>query len=269
MLNNGYLPTNAILAALMLAIMRVASAEEKDSIVTDRPDFVESSDVVGNGRFQAETGLLIERTRRDTYKTRAMSTPVLLRIGTGDAWELRVETDGRIIQHSDDMAQGTRVTERGYADVSLGAKWHVMDEHDSSPSIGLLAHIDIDSGSSSFRGNGWRPSLRMVAEWDLPAGLSLGVMPGLAMDKNQEGKRNWTGIFAAVLGKSLTDQTRAFVEIALPQIARARHGGNVATLDIGIAHLLSPRWQIDAALYKGLNRNTADLTATIGLSSKF
>ncbi|EGF32095.1 hypothetical protein IMCC9480_2968 [Oxalobacteraceae bacterium IMCC9480] len=254
---------------LLLAMMHVASAEEKDSIVTDRPDFVESSDVVGNGRFQAEMGLAIERTRRDANRTRTMSTPVLLRIGTGDAWELRVETDGRMVQHNDDVVQGTRQTERGWADVSIGTKWHVMDERDGSPSIGMLAHIDIDSGSSTLRGNGWRPSLRLVAEWDMPAGMSLGVMPGLALDKNPEGKRNWNGIFAAVLGKSLTEQTRAFVEIALPQIARARHGGTVATFDIGMAHLLSPRWQVDIAFYKGLNRNTADLTGTIGLSSKF
>jgi hypothetical protein len=132
-----------------------------------------------------------------------------------------------------------------------------------------LAHVDLDSGSTAFRGNDLRPSLRIVAEWNLPAGLSLGVMPGLSFDKDQNGNRNWNGIFATVLGKSLSEQTRVFVEIALPQIARSQHGGTVATLDIGMAYLLSPKWQIDTALYKGLNKNTADLTWTAGLSSKF
>ena len=260
---------NALFAGLLMALASTASAEEKDVIVTDRPDFVESSEVVGTGRFQAEVGIAIERTRRDTTKTHTMTTPVLLRIGTGATWELRVETDGRLVQHSDDLTQGTRTTDRGYADTSIGAKWHVVDGNGTSPSVGVLAHVDIDNGSAPFRGSGLRPSLRAVAEWDLPAGLSLGVMPGLTFDKDQNGKRSWNGIFATTLGKSLTEQTRVFTEIALPQIARAQHGGTVATLDFGIAHLLSPKWQIDMAFYKGLNKNTADLTWTAGLSSKF
>ncbi|MEB0134716.1 transporter [Actimicrobium sp. CCC2.4] len=260
---------NALFSGLLMMLASIAIAEEKDVIVTDRPDFVESSDVVGKGRFQAETGVALERTRRDTNKTRVMTTPILLRIGTGATWELRVETDGRIVQRTDDLTQGTRTTDRGYADTSIGAKWHVMDESGTSPSVGVLAHVDLDSGSAAFRGSGLRPSLRAVAEWDLPAGLSLGVMPGLTFDKDQNGERSWNGIFAAVLGKSLSEQTRVFVEIALPQIARSRHGGTVATLDVGMAYLLSPTWQIDTALYKGLNKNTANLTWTVGLSSKF
>jgi hypothetical protein len=262
-------PCNALFAGLLMMLAGAASAEEKELIVTDRPDFVESSDVVGKGRFQAETGVAIERTRRDTRRTRAIYTPVLLRMGTGAAWELRIETDGRVVQHTDDLIQDTRTTDRGYADTSVGTKWHVMDESGTSPSVGILAHVDLDNGSAAFRGNGLRPSLRVVAEWDLAAGLSLGVMPGLTFDKDQNGERSWNGIFAAVLGKSLSEQTRVFVEIALPQIARTRHGGTVATLDFGMAYLLSPTWQIDTALYKGLNKNTADLTWTVGLSSKF
>ncbi len=254
---------------VLLALFRVANAGESGNLVTDRPDFVESSDVVGDGRFGVEVGLAVERTRRDTFRARTMSTPVLLRMGIGQAWELRVETDGRVVQRLDDLTQGIRMTDLGYADVSIGAKWHVLDESATTPSVGVLAHIDLDSGSPIFRGNGLRPSLRLVAEWDLPAGMSLGVMPGAALNKSPDGTHNWSGIFAAVLGKSLSEQTRTFIEIALPRIARITHGGTLATIDTGITYLLSPAWQIDTALYKGLNRNTADLIWTVGLSSKF
>jgi hypothetical protein len=37
-----------------------------------------------------------ERDRRDNNKIRAMSPTILLRIRTGNTWELRLETDGRI-----------------------------------------------------------------------------------------------------------------------------------------------------------------------------
>jgi Putative MetA-pathway of phenol degradation len=246
-----------------------ASAEEKDVIVTDRPDFVESSDVVGRGRFQIETGIAIERNNAGGFRDRTFTTPTLLRIGTGEAWELRVETDGRTVVRTDDISAGTRSTLGGYSDFSLGVKWHVADAEGSRPSMGLLGHVDVDSGSTGFRGNGLRPSLRMAAEWDLPNDLSLGVMPGVMLDKTSTGKRFTSGIFGAVLGKSWNERFRTFVEISAPQIARTRNGGTLATFDVGAAYLLSDMWQLDGALYKGLNRNTADLAFGIGLSAKF
>jgi hypothetical protein len=257
------------LAGLLSVAGTMVHAEEKDAIVTDRPDFVESSDVVGNGRFQVETGIAVERNKADGRKDRTITTPTLLRIGTGAAWELRLETDGRTVLRTEDLATGASDTVRGYADVSIGVKWHAMDGNGASPSIGVLGHVDVDSGSSAFRGNGMRPSLRVVAEWDLPGEMSLGLMPGLVYDKTGDGKRFAAGIFGAVLGKAWNDRFRTFVEIAAPQIARARNGGTIATLDVGAAYLLSDRWQIDAALYRGLNRNTADLTLAAGLSAKF
>jgi hypothetical protein len=51
----------------------------------------------------------------------------------------------------------------------------------------VLAHADLPSGSRALRGEGVRPSLRVSAEWDLPADLSLGVMPGIAVDRNAQG----------------------------------------------------------------------------------
>ncbi len=260
---------NFALAGLLSLVASGVCAAENDEIVTDRPDFVESSDVVGQARFQVETGITVERNRVDGSKQRTITTPTLLRIGAGQAWELRLETDGRTVLRTEQSGTGATNTLRGYSDLSVGVKWHAMDGSGSAPSIGLLGHVDIDSGTAPFRGDGLRPSLRAVAEWDLPNDMSLGVMPGLVYDKNDEGKRFVGAIFGIVLGKAVTDRFRTFVEIAAPQIARAQDGGSVVTLDVGAAYLLSNRWQIDTALYRGLNKNTADLAWGIGLSAKF
>jgi hypothetical protein len=40
----------------------------------------------------------------------------------------------------------------------------------TSPSLGVLLHADLPSGSRELRGHGVRPSLRLAAEWDLPHG---------------------------------------------------------------------------------------------------
>ena len=259
----------ALLLSVVLPLAaHAAEPPEADKIVTDRPDFVESSDVVGKGRFQLETSVQLERNKEDGLRERGLSTPTLLRFGVAETLELRVETDGRLISRSEATADGSHRTERGYADTSLGLKWHARDEDGAMPSLGLLAHVDLDSGSAAFRGNGKRPSLRVVAEWDLPDDFALGVMPGLVRDRGDDGRRFTAAILGVVLGKEWSPRWRSFVEVAAPQITRARNGGNVVTLDVGGAYLLTPLCQIDSAIMRGLNRNTTDWSWTIGLSVK-
>lgn len=258
-----------MLPIAMATVLAGAARAEEEPIATDRPDFVESSDVVGKGRVQLETSLAWERDRQGGVKTRLSSTPTLLRVGVADDWELRLETDGRMRLRTD--AAGATTRERGWSDLSFGVKWHQRDgnEETGTPGLGWLVHLDADTGSGAFRGQGLRPSLRMVAEWEFAGGWSLGVMPGLFRDRDDAGRHFTGGILAAVLGKSLNDRTRAFVELSGEQIAPARHGGNVATLDTGIAFLLTHDVQLDLAMSRGLNRNAPDFAWTVGVSARF
>jgi hypothetical protein len=67
----------------------------------------------------------------------------MLRIGLGDTTELRVETDGRTVAH----AGGA--TTAGYADTSVGIKWHTADQDGAAPSLGWLLHADLPSASAA------------------------------------------------------------------------------------------------------------------------
>lgn len=256
-----------LLACLPALMAPAAWASENDEIVTDRPDFVESSNVVGKHHFQIETSFVGERNNANGVKDRSYTTPTLLRYGISDTLELRLETNGRIVQKTTSGAGS--VTARGYSDMSLGVKWHAADAEGGRPSIGWLLHADLDSGSASFRGDGVHPSLRVAAEWELPNELSLGVMPGIVYDRNAAGERFVGGMFGIVLGKAWNERLRSFVELALPQIARANNGGSLANVDFGAAYLLSNNWQIDTGLSRGLNKNTPDLAWTVGLSARF
>src|SRR5262245_3846378 len=79
--------------ALLVAATQAARAAD-DGIVTDRPDFVESSLTVGKYRFQIETSVNLERDDQDDVKFRTWTTPTLLRFGVSDNLELRLESDG-------------------------------------------------------------------------------------------------------------------------------------------------------------------------------
>ena len=258
----------AICALFPLLICIDAHAAENDKITTDRPDYVESSDVVGKDRFQVESSVSVERDRRDGVRYRTFATPILFRFGVSDTVELRLETDGYLVQRARSNATGASLTERGYADTSIGMKWHVLDEQGMAPSVAVLLHADLDTGSVAFRGDGVRPSLRVVAEWELPADYSLGIMPGVSVEKNALGQRFTSASFGVVLGKAFTERFRGFVELKVPQIARGRNGGSQVAIDTGVAYLLSNLMQIDTALTRGMNRNTADLAWTVGFSFK-
>lgn len=242
-----------------------SAARAEEAIATDRPDFVESSDVVGKGRFQLETSIAGDSSKIDGLKVRGLSTPTLLRFGVSENIELRLETDGRL------RVRAGGVTERGYADVSVGAKWHVQDGDEASgkPGIAWLFHADLATGSGPFRGQGTRPSVRLAAEWDLADGYGIGVMPGLYRDRNEQGRSFVGGILAVTLGKSFTDKLHGFVEVAGQQLASNKNGGSLVTFDTGLSYLISNDWQVDMAISRGLNKQSPDFQWTTGVSARF
>jgi hypothetical protein len=253
-------------ACLALAALTCGAAHAADEpIATDRPDFVESSDVVGKGRFQLETSIAGDRSTVDGVKVRTRSTPTLLRLGVSEDIELRIETDGRL------RATALGVSQSGWADTSVGLKWHVADGDEAKGTAGMawLLHADLPSGSRAFRGQGVRPSLRFVAEWEFAGGYNLGVMPGVYRERNDSGSSYVGGILAVTLAKSFTEDFRGFVELSGQQLTSKRNGGNVITADTGVAYLITKDLQVDAAITVGLNKQSPDFTWTTGVSVRF
>jgi hypothetical protein len=255
--------------ALLTATLACALAHAEDSIATDRPDFVESSDTVGHGRFQLETGLTQDRHAQDGITVRTLTTPTLFRYGIGETMELRLETDGWTRERTRDSIAGTSDTARGVSDLSFGIKWHVLDGKDSMPGVAWLLHVDTATGSRAFRGAGLRPSLRAAIEWDLPEEFSFGVMPGVYVGRNDAGKRYTGAIFAATLGKAWSPRWHSFVELAGQQLASRRNGGSVVTLDTGLAFVATPTLQFDIEVSRGLSDAAPDLESGVGVSLKF
>jgi hypothetical protein len=263
-------PKPMLLAVLALAAAsaapRSANAQSIDPIATDRPDFVESSRTVGAGRWQVESSVAFERDDEDGFRAEAFSTPTLLRIGLGDHWEARFETDGWIDARL--RGGGTRVSVDGAADIAVGLKYALPEPTGSGPAQAWLFHLDLPTGNSAFRGEGVRPSLRWVGEWSLTDAWSLGVMPGVILD--DDGEDDFlAGIFGVVVGRAWSPTFRSFAEVALPQIVGTDNGGTEAYLNLGSAWLLGSDAQLDAAVSAGLNQRSVDAAATVGFSVRW
>jgi len=264
------LQTSVFFVSLMCILSHTSAFAAEEAIATDRPDFVESAQVVGRGKLQFETGLSYEKNSLNGINSRSFSTPTLLRFGVADTWEFRVETDG-FMQNRQSDPLGASQTLRGFADTSLGIKWQMQDgdEAKGTPALAWLAHADLASGATNFRGQGVRPSLRLVAEWELPGDTSVGIMPGLMWNTNDEGKRYTMGIMAITVSTDLGKGWRGFVEVAGQQLTSKANGGNVVTFDTGVSYLINNDTQIDFAISKGISKAAANLQAGIGLSLRF
>lgn len=264
--------TVASLTALALCFAaRPATAADKDVIITDRPDFVDSSLSVGKGRFQFEAGVLFERKSADGVHEKTYTTPTLLRYGFADDWEWRLESDWWSQVGISDSASGVTTTERGFADLSPGVKWHLhdSDKEAGTPGVAIIAHAALPSGARAFRGHRVRPALKTVMEWELPQNFAIGMIPGIAYDTNEAGQRFVKGTMGAVLSKQWTEKFRTLVEVFWPSIASTRNGGTVVNYKFAMAYLITNTVQIDIGTYRGWGKSSPDLAMTVGLSMKF
>lgn len=266
-MNARFRAAAALAAACAFSPLAARAADEP--IASDRPDFVESSDVVGAGRVQIETGFSSERQKADGTRSRLSLTPTLLRLGFNEVLEFRVETDGFARSRVDDAGGSQR--ERGFSDGALGLKWHLQDGDEAAgkPGMAVLVSVDVDSGSRAFRGQGLRPALRGVAEWELPHDFSIGVMPGIALDRNDEGKRFAYGLLAVTLGKQFAPAWSGFVELAGQQLASQKNGGSVVTFDTGVTWLVNDSLQVDLSVMRGLTTESPDFQWGVGFSFRF
>lgn len=263
------------LAGLLFAALSALSAPAlaadgpDDAIEPDQPGLVESSSTVGKGRALLETGLGYQRDKSDGVRSRLWSTPTLLRFGFAEDWEFRVETDGYQRLRASDG--GGTVKASGWADTALGVKWHVQDGDGerNTPGLAWLLNVDMDSGSSAFRGHGLRPSLRLTSEWDLPHDWSAGLIGGLYRDSRDDGKHFVGGILGASLGWPIAESWKGYVEVAGDQLASKRNGGRSISAGTGVTWLVDRKLQLDASINRGLTKQTADWVLGLGVSIGF
>lgn len=240
-----------------------------DVISPDRPGFADGTKVVGKGRFQLETGLQYERDSNDGLLIYGTSTPSLFRIGINDSLELRISSDGWMRQ-SQSMQNAAQKTS-GVGDSSLGLKWRLMDANESlsAPSIALIANMDFATGSKTFRGDGARPSLKAVAEWELSDEITFGSLIGVYSEKNSLGKKYTGAMVSASLSGSINEQWGTFLDVAAEKLMAKKNGDKVLTVGTGLTYLMNQDVQIDFSVTKGLTSAAPKTQVGMGLSIRF
>lgn len=144
-------------AAPAQAAIEQNSGEQSENLTTDRAEYTITTEVVGAGVLQLETGFLLESTQG----TRVIHAPVpLMRIGITRRLELRVGGDGGLWQRAG--ATGAYEHAAGLSDMGVELKWKLLDEHGHLPALAIAPSLSSPVGRSGFSSGAYDPTLKLA-----------------------------------------------------------------------------------------------------------
>lgn len=249
-------------ATVALAAWPAAAAgQEREPLVTDRPDQTESAVSVAPGFVQIELGGLHEVGGGADERLTGVGA-ALARIGVIERVELRLGFVGW--QRVEAMGSSSS----GLGDLSAGMKLSLADGDGLVPAVAILGTVLVPVGDRSFRAAGADPAIRAALAHDLGGGFALGYNFGAAwvsVSDAGRGERTVTeGLYTLAVSRGF-GRLGLFLEgfglAALSDGARAWHA-----IDGGATYALSPSVQVDASVGAGLTGAASDWFVGLGLS---
>lgn len=221
-------------AAIAFAVPEVAGAEEEPlELITDRPDFTESSSAVAPGHVQLEMGAEYS----STPEGHSLSLPLLLvRVGVVENLELRLGVPSLLLDFTDRAHAGA-------GGVELGGK--VVFPIGEMAAVGLMPFVAIPITPGDFSGDGVTAGGRFVwavdaTDWLAISGNLGAMMHGLGgVDADLESEL----LASLSLGFGLTDRLGIFLEGFASFFLE---GDPVPSIDGGFTFLVTPTIQLDA-----------------------
>jgi hypothetical protein len=227
---------------MALVLVAISSSYAEQEFNSDRPGVADGSETVGGGRVQIETGFQREARKAGDDPRRATFFPTLLRIGFGEDWEARLESD---LYSWMRLSNGTRA--EGWAPLSLGFKYHFLEAQGARPSVGAIVRFSPPSGSNSLRTRHTTGDVRLAADWELTPQWSLNPNVGLGVDEDDEGRRFSTRLFAMTLGYRPMPRLELSADVAA-QRPEAYAGRSAVLYSASAAYMLDRNLQIDFTL---------------------
>ena len=253
-------PFPKILTVLTVLSSVAVDAPAADLLITDRPDFNESSSTVGSGVLQLESGITFAEFHDGTEVTTIGE--ILARWGVAKKLELRFVLPTYSSVHQDSVADW------GFLDSGVGLKYELA-QGDGNGFIGgmelaVIASTMMPTGTSSFSSEKWQPAAVIAASWELGPMVGIGTNLGMVYPADEDDR--FTSLWASVaLGVGLTEAASMFVELYGFNREEER-GPNTATFQIGFVYLLSPDQQLDARAARRLTDHGVDPLVGAGVS---
>jgi len=253
----------AAVTTMAIAPLALAADDGADSFGTDRPAFVPSSSLTGNGNMQVETSVARLQDGDGPQLLRVWSTPTLVRLGMPN-YEIRLESAA----YSHVRTQNFVNT--GMSDLEVGVKGIVPQTIYTDASLAWLVEAGFPSGATQLRKDGVRPTVQLIGQLQMPNGFAVGGTAGFRSDvDNVTGARYPTGLGGVDVSRVWNAQLRSYAELAGRTLNTAHYGGKNMMWDVGTSWRVLPQTQLDASFGHGLKDNDTDLAWSVGISRRF
>ena len=259
----------ALLATLIAG--PVAAADLRDPCF-DRPGRLTPACIVDAGHLAVETGavdFIHDATATDITDTLTIAATTL-RYGLTSHLEA-VAQWSPYVSVRNRMRGGGVTTDRGVGDVFLGLKQSLLNPDGKGVSIALSPFVTIPTAKSSIGAGSSTQGLVVPVTIALPADFSLGLSPEVDRLPNG-GDRGHHASYTMIGGLSrVFGAVTPGVELGVTHDDNPTGRVTKATADAFVAWIPKaiPTVQFDAAAYVGLNRDTPDVEAYIGVSKRF
>ena len=233
------------------------SAQAQEKIVTDRPDFTESSQLVPVGKLQLESGFTATNQRGGV---RSLGLPeTLLRYGATRGVEWRVGLPGfeRVRAH-------TASTLSGFGDTYLGLKLPLRPLKNATE-LALIPALFIPSGKIGIASEAYQPEVKLVWAKELAGERSLSGMIYVLVPQ-EDGRRQTRLQHTISYGLPLARKYALFLE-AVTDV-----GQGIAPayqLHSGVTFQPDINQQWDIHFGTGLNRQAPHSFVAAGYSVRF
>jgi len=238
-----------------------------EPLVTDRPDFTESSVTVGYGVAQLEMGYTYTYDSDATGSTRSHSYPeTLLRIGTLADW-LELRFDWNYAEERTSEFGEAVDTASGAEDLTIGCKLALTPQECILPETAIVLQSGVPTGSSQFTADEMLPGALLLYSWEINDNWSTGGLSAVHRAKDEVTDdayvllhQSWT------LVRSWTDRIGTYTEWFVLATSSADTDHTEHYFDGGFTVLLSDDIQWDVLAGVGLNDAADDYFVGTGLS---
>lgn len=240
-----------------------------EPLVTDRPDFTESSVTVGFGVAQLETGYTFIYNDDAGQLTHSHSFPEsLLRLGMLAEWfELRIDWN-YLIEREELGAIAD--TSSGTEDLGLGVKLALTPQEFLLPETAMILQSGVPTGSSEFTAGEFQPGMIFLYGWDINDDWSTGGLSAVHRAKDEITDKTYVQIHQSwTVGRSWTDRLGTFFEWFVLATAGADTDHTQHYLDTGFTVLINNDLQWDTRFGLGLNNAADDFFSGTGLSMRY
>jgi hypothetical protein len=257
---------------LLAALIASAPAQADDApapICTDRPTKSTGTCTADAGRLQLEADLVnVTESRQDGVRTRtSVAINPTLKYGLGPTLDVELNVPAWIDTRVRG-ATGQAVGFQGTGDLSAKLKWKFLAG--AVLEVALMPTIKAPTASRGVGNGAWEGGVLVPVVAKLSDAWSLNLSPEFDAIANSAGPGHHFATAQLInLGRSLAHDVTLSVELWASWDADPAAHHRQRSFDVGAAWLLGRDLQLDGGVNLGLDHETPDWQAYVGVSQRF